>query len=68
MNEIDPSLLIGGLVIFVLIGIPIYNFFADRAKEKKEESNVLHARINRLVEDTQFIKGFLKGKFDVDSD
>jgi len=68
MDKVDPSLLFGGLVIFVVVGIPIYNFFADRAKAKKEESDQFHMRINRLVEDIQFIKGWIKGKYDVDTD
>lgn len=68
MPDIDPTLVLAALVIFVVLGIPIYNFFSGKAAAKKAELDVFHARINRLVEDVQFIKGFLKGKFDVDPD
>ena len=44
-------------------------------RKLEDETDVLHARVNRLMEentktqyDMGFVKGFIKGKFDVDSD
>lgn len=57
--------LVGAIIAFaVLFGIPLYNFFAERAREKKADTDQLHARINDQVIKTAYQEGYRQGGID----
>jgi flagellar biosynthesis/type III secretory pathway protein FliH len=44
--DVDASYLLTGLIAVGIGLMPFYNAFAQRARDKKEESDQFHARIN----------------------